>query len=155
MYKSATQGTLNKGLKVWYKKYSSIPIGWILRLERRGCRFEPCLLYMICSSKRLRTQDFHSCNMSSMLIQITRFVGVTANISDCRSEAMSSILIRTANCWVVQWWAYQTLILMILVRVQSQRHMLALAYLVKHPSVQRKNRVRAPESTNNVWTFGL
>ena len=35
--------------------------------------------------------------MSSILIQITRFVGVTANISDCRSEAMSSILIRTAK----------------------------------------------------------
>ena len=35
--------------------------------------------------------------MSSILIQITRFVGVTVNISDCRSEAMSSILIRTAK----------------------------------------------------------
>jgi hypothetical protein len=55
------------------------------------------LSVMICSSKRLRTQDFHSCNTGSIPVQITRFVGVTANISDCRSEAMSSILIRTAK----------------------------------------------------------
>lgn len=27
--------------------YSSIPIGWILRLERRGCRFESGLLYSL------------------------------------------------------------------------------------------------------------
>lgn len=32
--------------------------------------------------------------------------------------------------------------------------MLALAYLVKYPSVQRKNRVRAPESTNAVGCNG-
>lgn len=29
------------------KKYSSIPIGWILRLERRGCWFESGLLYYL------------------------------------------------------------------------------------------------------------
>ena len=32
-----------------------------------------------------------------------RFVSVTANISDCLSEVMSSTLIRTAYYWVVQW----------------------------------------------------
>ena len=32
--------------------------------------------------------------------------------------------------------------------------MLALAYLVKHPSVQRKNRVRTPVSTNAVGCNG-
>ena len=35
--------------------------------------------------------------MGSSPIQITRFVGVMANITDCRSVAMSSILIRTAS----------------------------------------------------------
>ena len=44
----------------------------------------------------MRTQDFHSCNTGSNPVRITRFVGVTANISDCLSDAMSSILIRTA-----------------------------------------------------------
>ena len=34
--------------------------------------------------------------MGSSPVQITRFVGVMANITDCRSVAMSSILIRTA-----------------------------------------------------------
>ena len=31
--------------KMFFEKYRSIPIGRILRLERRGCRFESCLLY--------------------------------------------------------------------------------------------------------------
>ena len=35
--------------------------------------------------------------MSSILIQITRFVGVTANITDCRSVAMGSTPVRTAD----------------------------------------------------------
>ena len=51
MYKSATQGTLNKGVKVWYK--------------------------IICSFKQDRAKDFHSCNTDSSSVQITRFVGVT------------------------------------------------------------------------------
>ena len=43
----------------WYRfksgtgySYSSIPMGWILRLERRGCRFEPCLLYRPVGEKK-------------------------------------------------------------------------------------------------------
>ena len=34
--------------------------------------------------------------MGSSPVRVTWFVGVTANISDCLSEAMSSIRIRTA-----------------------------------------------------------
>jgi hypothetical protein len=36
----------------------------------------------------------------------------------------------------------------------DESNMLALAYLVKHPSVQRKNRVRVPESTNTAECNG-
>ena len=58
-----------------------------------------------------------------------RFVGVMANITDCRSVAMSSILIRTANnVEQCNGSAYQSLTLMVLVRIQTQQQMLAPDY---------------------------
>ena len=75
---------------------------------------------MVCSSNG-RTQDFHSCNMGSNPVQITRFVGVTANITDCRSVAMGSTPVRTAKN--VEWCnglAFQSLKLMVLVQIQTQ-----------------------------------
>ena len=106
---------------------------------------------------------------------LLRFVGVTANITDCRSVAMSSILIRTANA------AYA---LMAVCRSSKPEESVRITHAapmpdgvignipefesgvlssnlslvskdvgfslsVKHPSVQRRNRVRIPVSTND------
>ena len=77
-------------------KYSSIPIGWILRLDRRGCWFEPSLLYMVCSSNGSGHKIFILVIRVQLPYRLQWFVGVMVNITDCRSVAMSSILIRTA-----------------------------------------------------------
>lgn len=37
----------------WFNLYSSIPVGRILHLDWRGCRFESCLLYNRCRRKEL------------------------------------------------------------------------------------------------------
>ena len=48
----------------------------------------------------MRTQDFQFCNTGSSPVQITRFVGVKVNITDCRSVTMGSSPVQTAddNC---------------------------------------------------------
>lgn len=79
-----------------------------------------------------------------------RFVGVTANITDCLSVATGSTPVRTAilpGSVMVNTSDFDSDILSSSPSLVT--NMLALAYLVKHPSVQRKNRVRIPESTDD------
>ena len=60
--------------------HSSIPIGWILRLERRGCRFEPCLLYKL----------MWQCDDMPMRPWLPD--GVIGNISEFESDVLGSNL---------------------------------------------------------------
>ena len=83
--------------------YSSIPSGWILRLERRGCRFESCLLYrMTCSYNGEYTGlSPRGCGFDSHTGCMVCWCN--GNITDCRSVATGSIPVQTAaNCWIVQ-----------------------------------------------------
>ena len=119
-------------IKPWYEKggsntttYSSIPIGWILRLERRGCRFESCLLYIVCSSNRSGRKIF---------------------ILVIRVRVPYRLLLDGAMV------AFQNLTLKMLVRIQLQYHLLALAYLVKRHIVAVENRVRSPKSTLKAYS---
>lgn len=167
--------------KVLWIKHSSIPIGWILRLERRGCWFESGLLYngLSCSKAWRRTfamflEEFDSLTVHKRVARLTvqditlsmwwygfesrtayeRVVGVMANIRDCLSFAMSSTLIRTANCWVVQWQHIRFWLWWYWFESNPNNKMLALAYQVKHHTVNVENRVQDPESTDTVWCNG-
>ena len=80
------------------------------------------------------------------------FVGVKANITDCRSVAMGSIPVRTANnVELCNGSAYQSLTLMVLVLPiaigTNSTTNVGSSLSVKHPSVQRRNRVRIPVLT--------
>ena len=100
-----------------------------------------------------RTQDFHSCNMGSTPVQITRFVGAKASITDCRSVDTGSIPVRTA------WQKMPDDVIGNSSEFGSDNlssnlgpvtKMLALAYLVKYHTVNMENRVRAPGSTRKM-----